>query len=257
MKLVANSPTGLSSATRETNSCLRVRLVFSLSPRRAAAVAADAFTLLGVRATMGVCSRQPIHTRVCAVRFISQRRLGFSLSYDYWQRRFFSAPDVLGRSIRLRNQSFHIVGVMTRSFSEVDVGTAPDIWLPTRKGEDGRVLAILKPGATARQLQSALEPTFEEFLRSETSANGRPGFERYLLRRLDIVSAKTGLSASGVRDRFARPLVALALSSALLLMIGCGNVGLLLLSLQESRRGEMSIRVSLGAGRAPLVGDRP
>ena len=87
------------------------------------------------------------------------------ISYDYWLRRFATSPDVLGRSIRIRNQAFSVVGVLSPDFTELDLGSAPDIWVPLRQHDGGRVLAALKPGVTARQLQSALQPALDNFLR--------------------------------------------------------------------------------------------
>ena len=52
------------------------------------------------------------------------------LSDGYWQRRFARDPAVIGRTIRLSATPFTIVGVTPPEFFGVEVGTAPDLFLP-------------------------------------------------------------------------------------------------------------------------------
>ncbi len=52
------------------------------------------------------------------------------LSHGYWERRFARDPSVVGRTIRFSGLPFTIIGVTPREFFGVDVGTAPDVFLP-------------------------------------------------------------------------------------------------------------------------------
>ena len=52
------------------------------------------------------------------------------LSRGYWERRFGSDPSVVGRTIRLSDMPFTIVGVTPAEFFGVEIGTAPDVFLP-------------------------------------------------------------------------------------------------------------------------------
>ena len=52
------------------------------------------------------------------------------LSHGYWERRFARDPSVVGRTIRLSAMPFTIVGVTPAEFFGVEIGTAPDVFLP-------------------------------------------------------------------------------------------------------------------------------
>ena len=52
------------------------------------------------------------------------------LSHGYWERRFARDASVVGRTVRFSGMPFTIVGVTPRDFFGVDIGTAPDVFLP-------------------------------------------------------------------------------------------------------------------------------
>src|SRR5262249_47830930 len=52
------------------------------------------------------------------------------ISYSYWKRRFGLAPSAVGQTITLSGRSFRIIGVTPPEFFGVEVGAAPDIFVP-------------------------------------------------------------------------------------------------------------------------------
>src|SRR5581483_225021 len=52
------------------------------------------------------------------------------LSYDYWTRRFGRDPNVVGRSFRMGNDVFTIVGVAGESFTGTEPGWVTDVFAP-------------------------------------------------------------------------------------------------------------------------------
>ena len=165
------------------------------------------------------------------------------ISERMWRDRFGGSDAVLGKTLRLNNVAFEIIGVFPQR-AEFPFETR--VWLPLAgdPNQQGRSYSYegigrLKPGLTVTQghddLQRAQAPIWEQRDRDR------------------IVSPFVEpLHATLVRDY---RIVAQALFGAvmLLLVVACANVAAVMLARAIARRREMGIRLAIGAGRTRLL----
>jgi len=184
------------------------------------------------------------------------------ISYDYWTHRFGQDPKIIGRTLRLGDTLFEIVGVSEQPFTGTEPGTITDIFLPTMMHPQvtrsdatwHRTLALVKPGVPTEPLRQQLNATSHAFERER--AKGFTGIKKELIDRfvdqtLLLEPAATG--ASNLQRDYRRALGAIGVLVALVLLIACANVANLMTALAAARSREMALRVSIGAGRWRLV----
>ena len=184
------------------------------------------------------------------------------LSYDYWTRRFGRDPKVVGRTFRMGNDLYEIVGVAPEPFTGTEPGTVTDIFLPTMmhpavERSDWtwhRTLARLKPGVAVESVRQKLDAISRAFERER--AKGFTGMSKQSIDNLLNQTVFLEPAAAGVSDLqndYRRSLVALGVLVALVLLIACANVANLMTAQAAARAREMALRVSIGAGRWRLV----
>jgi predicted permease len=184
------------------------------------------------------------------------------LSYDYWKHRFGEDPKVIGRTFRLGNQLFEIVGVAEAPFTGTEPGTMVDIFVPTMMHPAvthndwtwHRTLAMVKPDTALEPMRQKLEATSRAF--EEERAKGFLGMtkeqiDKFLDQKLLLEPA--GAGASNLQFETRRPLEILGVLVALVLLVACANVANLMTAQASARAREMAVRVSIGGGRYRLV----
>ena len=191
------------------------------------------------------------------------------LGYDFWQRRFGGALDVVGKQIRVEGHPFTIVGVTRKWFAGMTAGQPPDITIPitaypmVSEGNEFPlesrsflwifVIGRLKDGVTIEQARAQLLSFWPDVLLATASTDERgPRRDRFLSMGLEHTPAAKGFS-TGIRFQFARPLYILAAIVALILLVACVNLANLMLARAAARSHEMSVRVAIGASRWSLA----
>ncbi|HUN82933.1 MAG TPA: ABC transporter permease [Terracidiphilus sp.] len=164
------------------------------------------------------------------------------LGYKFWSRHYGGDTSVLGRTIQLMRKNYTIVGVAGSRFAWGD----GDVYLPLKITGDqvkGFYAGVrLKPGVTHAQANAALEPLIREFDK-ETPRHFPADFLH-----MHVV----GLNEDFVKQ-LGGTLYLLFGAVALLLMIGCGNVSILLLARATARQHEFAVRAAVGASQSRIV----
>ena len=218
---------------------------------RASIVSANYFSALGVRPILGR-------------GFEPEENVGRNahpvtvISYQLWQSRYKSDPDIIGKTQMLNGLPHTIIGVAPEGFYGTFVGWAMQFWVPLSmqekfdpggyKLEDRGERWIegfvrLKPGVTLEQAQAEISAVAARLETTYPATNRGHGVNLFPLWRTPFNNAKTMFPTLGI---------ALAVVIAVLL-IACANVGNLLLVRAFSRRHEMTIRLAVGAGRGRLL----
>jgi predicted permease len=175
------------------------------------------------------------------------------LSYGFWNRRFNSDRNVVGRTIRIDGADCLVIGVMPAEFTfplRRQAAHTPvpyvEFWTPLRARESDMdtktvgVVARLNPDATLAQAQHELASINDSLVHDFPATNRDHTLRMGLFRDRVVGSARS-------------PLWFLMASAVMFLLIGCANVANLLLARGVARQREIAIRVAIGASPARIV----
>ncbi len=193
-------------------------------------ISEDFFATLGVHAYLGRLYEPREYTYL--------ENDSMVVSYRFWKNQLGGDPHVIGRTIRLQDDSVTIIGVlppMSDLFPDTDVWpklTTNPSWpfMQWRSNKFLRIVGELRPGVTPAMAEEDLTA----ILRRAPEQAGDV--------RVQLVPLKDDL-VGNVRV----PLFATQAAAALILIVACINVAALLLARAVKRQGEMALRLSLGA----------
>lgn len=183
------------------------------------------------------------------------------LSHGVWKTRFRSDPSVVGRVIRSEKRYWTVIGVATPEFTGTYAPLSMTLWVPLRQwvSQYANVQASLEDSTQHRwmlfgRLRDGVSPSEATAelnaidLSAMREANRDTSARETLLARV-----AQGIGPAHFR-RGAVPMSALLLAIGVgVLLIACLNVANLLLAKGAARRGEIGVRMSLGAGRHRVI----
>ena len=227
-------------------------------------VSGNYFPLLGIRAAAGRLFTSADDQRAGEHPYLV-------LSYAYWKAQFNGDPGAIGKTVRITNYPFTVVGVAQAGFEGLEPGLPTKIFLPLAMAPTVRpgftnmydrrqrwvnVYGRLKPGVDIDKARAGLQPLFHQILDSEVKmpafAHATAHDKTWFLRMwLDAMPGSQG--NTNLRRQYEKPLWVLMALTGLVLLIACANVASLMTARAMSRQKEIAIRLAIGSSRGRIV----
>lgn len=165
----------------------------------------------------------------------------------YWKRMFDSAPDVLGRAVRLNEGTVTVIGVLPASFGGFEKDLATDIITPFGAFRPstgvGTVVGRLRPRMSLDALRAQVTALWPDIIKDTAAAASNPKESAQL--QVQVQSAAAGFSL--LRRLYGSALGSVTTLAVLLLLLTCVNASGLLAAKVASHRNEILVMRSLGA----------
>ena len=192
------------------------------------------------------------------------------LSHRVWQTTYGGDTSVVGSTFVLEGHPFSIIGVAPPGFfGEMLESDPPDIWVPLQQEPmidgDGallhqsvsawlRMIGRLRAGASVAGMAPRLTGVLRQWMQNDSGypANWMPDVIRLLPKQvIGVVPAGAGVAM--MKEEYGRSLQILLSVCGLVLLIACANVANLMLARGVARRGQIAVRMAVGATRRQIV----
>lgn len=203
-------------------------------------ITGDYLSVVGARFTVGRAFLPADYADGASAAIISDR---------LWKREFGGNRDLVGKTLRLNDAQYTVVGVLSPDFEMAEEREAPDVLLPlvfqASQIDDGgaNYMAIgkLRPTVTRTQLDADMDAVFA----------------RYRVAYPGVEADDRGVMALSFQQLYTGSLATVLWiflgATAFVFVLACANVTNIVLARSIGRQREFAVRTALGAGRSRIV----
>ena len=190
------------------------------------------------------------------------------LSYAAWEGEYASDPSIVGSTIFIQTHPYTVIGIAPRGFFGDRLSdTPPDFWLPlnTEPYVSGEASAILhhadshwlypigrvRPGTNIGVLQTRLSVALRQWLSSRKNYTDNGGAA--IIPKQHVIVVPGGGGIQSMQQESGSGLKMLMILSTVVLLIACANIANLMLARSTSRRGDVAVRMAMGASRGHVI----
>jgi macrolide transport system ATP-binding/permease protein len=189
------------------------------------------------------------------------------LSYRSWQSEFGGDSSIVGSVISIQAHPFTVIGVAPPFFFGDRVSDSPpDFWMavnqePYARGESTILhhaesnwlypLGRVRPGTSIPALQAKLSAALRNWLATRPAYTEHGGAAIIPKQHVTVVPGGGGIQS--MQQETGTGLRMLMILSSVVLLIACANIANLVLARSTTRRGDVAVRMALGAGRTRVI----